>query len=84
VIRPSIGRRRRRVLAWLVCALALSGCPMPAPDGCTPLDRRCHQDTPQVCSPGQRWTPADVTCSTVGASCVITDGGTPACLRGAP
>jgi hypothetical protein len=64
-----------------VVALALSGCRMPAPDGCTPGARRCHEDTPQVCSPGQRWTPADVTCSTVGASCVVRDG-VPACLRG--
>lgn len=64
-----------------VVALALSGCRMPAPDGCTPGARRCHEDTPQVCSPGQRWTPADVTCSTVGASCIVRDG-VPACLRG--
>ena len=62
-------------------ALALSGCPMPAPDGCAPGARRCHEDTPQVCSPGQRWTPADVTCSTVNASCIVRDG-VPACLRG--
>lgn len=62
-------------------AALLSGCPMPAPDGCTPGARRCHEDTPQVCSPGQRWTPADVTCSTVNASCVVRDG-VPACLRG--
>ena len=64
-----------------VVALALSGCRMPAPDGCTPGARRCHEDTPQVCSPGQRWTPADVTCSTVGAACIVRDG-VPACLRG--
>lgn len=64
-----------------IVALALSGCRMPAPDGCTPGARRCHEDTPQVCSPGQRWTPADVTCSTVGASCIVRDG-VPACLRG--
>ena len=65
----------------VVVALALSGCRMPAPNGCTPGARRCHEDTPQVCSPGQRWTPADVTCSTVGASCIVRDG-VPACLRG--
>lgn len=64
-------------------AALLSGCPMPAPDGCSPGARRCHEDTPQACSPGQRWTPADVTCSTVGASCIVRDG-VPACLRGEP
>lgn len=62
-------------------AALLTGCPMPAADGCSPGARRCHENTPQVCSPGQRWTPADVTCSTVNASCVVRDG-VPACLRG--
>ena len=78
-----------RGVLWVVGGIALlatwhallAGCRMPAPDGCTPGARRCHEDTPQVCSPGQRWTPADVTCSTVGASCVVRDG-VPACLRG--
>lgn len=69
-------------VAMLALGMALlTGCRMPAPDGCSPGARRCFEDTPQVCSPGQRWTPADVTCSTVSASCVVRDG-VPACLRG--
>lgn len=70
-------------LAVVALSVSLAGCPMPAADGCSPGARRCHEDTPQVCSPGQRWTPADVTCSTVNASCVVRDG-VPACLRGEP
>lgn len=82
------GYAESRVLAAiaavsLVALALLTGCPMPAADGCSPGARRCHEDTPQVCSPGQRWTPADVTCSTVNASCVVRDG-VPACLRGEP
>lgn len=76
-----MGRNIGSIALAAVVALALSGCRMPAPDGCTPGARRCHEDTPQVCSPGQRWTPADVTCSTVGAACIVRDG-VPACLRG--
>ena len=38
-------------------ATALSGCPLPAPDGCTPRDTRCAPDgVPEVCSQSQRWT----------------------------
>lgn len=66
-------------LAFVVAGLV--GCPMPSPDGCAPGTRRCHEDTPQVCSPGQRWTPADVTCTTVGAVCEMRSG-IPACVRG--
>jgi len=67
--------------ALVLLSLVLTGCPMPAPDGCTPRAVRCHGDTPQVCSPGQRWTPADVRCTTVGGHCEIV-GGVPACLPG--
>lgn len=68
--------------ALLTGAALLPGCPMPAPDGCTPRDVRCHGGAPQICSPGQRWTPADVVCSNVGAVCVVRDG-VPACLGSA-
>lgn len=38
-------------------AVALAGCPLPAPDGCTPLATRCSPSgVPQSCSPTQRWT----------------------------
>lgn len=42
-------------LAWVW----LSGCPMPAPDGCTPRDTRCSPaGIPEVCSATQRWSHA--------------------------
>ena len=40
-----------------VAALAVSACPMPQPDGCTPSAQRCSPaGIPQVCSQTQRWT----------------------------
>lgn len=73
----------RRSLMLSVLALSLAACAgMPKPDDCPPLATRCHEDTPQVCSPGKRWTPADVRCGTVGAVCTIADGGAPSCLPG--
>ena len=39
--------------------LSLPGCPMPAPDGCTPRDTRCSPaGIPEVCSATQRWSHA--------------------------
>jgi len=54
------GYARRGPLAALALlalgALALSGCPLPPPDGCTPRDTRCAPDgVPEVCSSTQRW-----------------------------
>lgn len=49
----------------------VSGCPaLPPPDGCTPRDQRCHSGAPEVCSPTQRWTPADRPCGELGAGVV--------------
>jgi len=65
-------------LAWalgvgVLCASAalLAGCPLPAPDGCTPRDTRCSPaGIPEVCSASQRWTHGATTpaCSSWGAS----------------
>lgn len=45
-----------RALLVAMC-LALAGCPLPPPDGCTPRDTRCAPDgVPEVCSQSQRWT----------------------------
>lgn len=63
-IEPRRGFARTDVLAWgalaafaAFTAVALAGCPLPAPDGCTPLATRCSPSgVPQSCSPTQRWT----------------------------
>lgn len=45
------------LFAAAAVALALAGCPLPPPDGCTPLATRCSPEgVPQSCSPSQRWT----------------------------
>jgi hypothetical protein len=72
----------RAVPAILLAALAvvvflaaaqLTGCPrLPEPDGCEPRAMRCHEGVPQVCSPTQRWTPADRPCAELGATCCAT------------
>jgi hypothetical protein len=47
----------RRALLALGVSAALTGCPLPPPDGCTPRDTRCAPDgVPEVCSSTQRWT----------------------------
>jgi hypothetical protein len=53
-------------------AACLSGCPMPAPDGCAPRSTRCSpRGVPEVCSMTQRWThgPVAKPCSELGSSC---------------
>ena len=61
------------LLVVLPLALALAGCPrLPEPDGCTPRAMRCNNGVPEVCSPTQRWTPADRPCTEVGAVCCAT------------
>lgn len=56
------------VLAFLV---SVTGCPMPAPDGCTPMATRCSpQGIPQTCSATQRWSAGATAepCSAHGAN----------------
>jgi hypothetical protein len=67
-----------KVLTWgavgvggAALVASLAGCPvLPAPDGCTPRDQRCHNGAPEVCSQTQRWTPADRPCGELGAGVV--------------
>lgn len=58
----------------LVVALALAGCPMPPVDGCPPFAQRCSpRGVPEVCSPQQRWVPADRPClERPGDVCCLT------------
>lgn len=56
----------------LVLALALSACPLPPPDGCTPMATRCSpQGKPQRCSATQRWwsEPTAQPCAALGVVC---------------
>ena len=69
------------VLAFLVL-LATAACrpKLPPVSGCTPLSHRCEADSPEVCSPSQRWhRVGDLACAEVRAVCVVTDGGVAAC-----
>lgn len=66
---------------------ALAGCPkLPPVEGCRPLAQRCQGDTPQVCSPTQRWhTVGDQPCSAApDQHCAVSDAGVASCVRGAP
>jgi len=64
----------RSLKRWvLLFALLLGGCPrLPEPDGCTPSAEQCRDGTPVVCSPSQRWTPANRPCTELGAVCCRT------------
>lgn len=56
----------------LACAAALTGCPLPPSDHCTPMATRCSpQGKPQRCSASQRWwsEPTAQPCSALGAVC---------------
>ena len=53
---------------------------LPPVSGCTPLSHRCEADSPEVCSPSQRWhRVGDVTCAAVGGRCLVLDAGVAAC-----
>lgn len=46
-------------LTVLGLSLALAGCPLPAPDNCTPFATRCSPSgIPETCSQSQRWSHA--------------------------
>ena len=66
----------------VVLACALAACPrLPPVSGCTPLAQRCSPEgAPETCSQSARWEPAgDRTCPSVGAVCVVDDGGPAHC-----
>lgn len=59
-------------LTVLGLSIALAGCPLPAPDGCTPFATRCGPSgIPQTCSGTQRWShaPAARPCAELGSVC---------------
>lgn len=76
--RSAPGFAERGVLAVIagICALALgvallTGCPLPAPDNCTPFATRCSPSgIPETCSQSQRWShaPPASPCSSRGPS----------------
>ena len=93
ILSVSRARRLRALFAALVSVLSL-GAPflavvlsvaacrpkLPPVSGCTPLSHRCEADSPEVCSPSQRWhRVGDVTCAAVGARCLVLDAGVAAC-----
>lgn len=53
----------------VIFAVTCCGCPMPAPDGCTPFATRCSPSgIPETCSQSQRWShaPPATPCSSRG------------------
>lgn len=56
----------------LALALQLSGCPMPPPDGCTPMATRCSPSgVPQRCSQTQRWSSGSLATCGGSATCCL-------------
>jgi len=64
--------RAQHAAGLTVLGLSLAGCPLPAPDGCTPFATRCGPTgIPQTCSGTQRWShgPAARPCAELGSVC---------------
>lgn len=61
-------------LTVLGLSIALTGCPIPPPDGCPPRATRCSPSgVPQVCTLGQYWSaPRPETPCAVGSVCCWT------------
>ena len=56
----------------LLLALGLSACPLPPPDGCTPLATRCSPaGVPQRCSQTQRWSSGSLATCGGSATCCL-------------
>lgn len=70
----------------LAVALASSCRPnLPPVAGCTVGAFACVDGRPVVCSQSWRWEPiGDRTCASVGAVCVVDDGGPAHCARATP
>ena len=58
----------------LATSAMLTGCPhLDDPVGCPPNARRCSPaGVPEICSPGQRWSPADRPCAELHGVCCET------------
>lgn len=78
--KPSESGFVERGVLWILGGIALlmfgaallMGCPLPAPDGCTPFATRCGPSgIPQTCSGTQRWShaPAARPCAELGSVC---------------
>ena len=68
----------RPLLLCLLCAACRPNLPPVA--GCTTGAYACVDGRPVVCSQSSRWEPAgDRTCASVGAVCVVDDGGSAHC-----
>jgi len=74
----------RYVLAFIACA----GCHpnLPPVSGCRVAAYHCTDDgRAEVCSASQRWEPiGNRTCASVGAVCVVDDGGPAHCAPATP
>ena len=74
------GRARRLRAALFVLGLLACKPSLPPVSGCTPNAHRCEADSPEVCSPTQRWhRVGDLPCREVGARCAVLDAGVAAC-----
>lgn len=75
------GRARRLRAALFVLGLLACKPKLPPVSGCTPNAHRCEADSPEVCSPTQRWhRVGDLPCREVGARCAVLDAGVAACV----
>ncbi len=73
---PSQPTKRQGFFRFPLLALAclLTACPLPPPDGCTPMATRCSpQGKPQRCSASQRWwsEPTAQPCAALGVTCCL-------------
>lgn len=69
-------------LALCLALLACAGCHpnLPPVSGCTTGAYACENGRPVACSQSSRWEPAgDRSCASVGAVCVVDDGGPAHC-----
>lgn len=56
----------------LAAVVALCGCPLPPPDGCTPMATRCSPaGVPQRCSQTQRWSSGSLASCGGSATCCL-------------
>lgn len=69
-------------IAYILALVACAGCHpnLPPQTTCTTGAYACESGRPVVCSSSSRWEPAgDRSCASVGAVCVVDDGGPAHC-----